>query len=216
MCCTVAKCWPEALDPPCNGNLQPLSQFTSNPCAFLQKTASYSRFTINPKYMWQVWLTKVTASDFTVEEVASFTICESHKMYLESFFSQNNTRGKNGCSICGRKKNIRRASFQMHKDSYRVFKKVIPIASTICQECRTAIKPNQDSTTTTSPEMKGGAKNLSKIFQKNLCINAKIADPVPDCILVDNIQFWATFILHSKIQRNFFKIVFFYQKLHFT
>ena len=80
MICTVEKCWPGELGTPCSGNLQLLSKFSSNPSVLLRQTSSLSRFDGNPEYSWKVWLSKLTASEFTTDEISSFTICESHQV----------------------------------------------------------------------------------------------------------------------------------------
>ena len=147
MICTVEKCWPGALGTPCSGNLEHLSLFSSNPTHYLQQTSSFSKLFNNPEYTRQVWLSKLTASEFTSAEISSFTICESHQKILEKVFSNRNASVKSACSVCGRKRNVRKVTHEMHKSCFRVFNQVIPIAASICQDCRTALQPKESAIT---------------------------------------------------------------------
>ena len=145
MICTIEKCWPGALGAQCCGNLQLLSQFSSDPTRYLQQSSSFSKLYENPEFTWQVWLSKLTASEFTSDEISSFTVCESHQQIFQKIFSDKNASAKCSCSICGRKRNVRRVSYQMHKACFSVFKIVVPIAASICQDCRSAIKPDEEA-----------------------------------------------------------------------
>ena len=84
MKCTMAKCWPNTLSTPCFGPLRLLSEFSSSPDPFLQQTSSSSRFHDNPKHTWQVWMSKVTGSQFSEEEISNFYICKTHQVLHKS------------------------------------------------------------------------------------------------------------------------------------
>ena len=85
MTCTLAKCWPGSLSDPCSGPLEPLTSISDSPAAFLQAAKCFSRFDDNPDYMWQVWLSCLTASSFSNQEISNFQICFQHKVTIHSF-----------------------------------------------------------------------------------------------------------------------------------
>ena len=82
MTCTVKKCWPDKVSEcKCNGILKKLSDLSDSPAAFLQSKSAWARVpSDNPEFMWQVLLSQVHFSDFSLDEISCFTICKGHEV----------------------------------------------------------------------------------------------------------------------------------------
>ena len=82
MLCTVKKCWPHKVsDCKCDGILKPLPDMSNSPRYFLVSTGSWARSKgNNPESMWQVLLSQVHFSNFSLAEIAGFTICKAHEV----------------------------------------------------------------------------------------------------------------------------------------
>ena len=86
MMCTLSKCWPNSLVGPCDGDLRSLDEYSFSPASHLSNISSFHKKGENPEHMWQVWLTSITASTLSVEEIQNFTVCDIHKASFSSSF----------------------------------------------------------------------------------------------------------------------------------
>ena len=82
MTCTLSKCWPDSLVGACDGDLRSLDEYSFSPSSHLASISSFHKKGENPEHMWQVWLSSLTASTLSVEEIQNFTICDIHKASL--------------------------------------------------------------------------------------------------------------------------------------
>ena len=79
MTCSLSKCWSNSLEGVCGGDLQKLEEYSSSPTSHLISISSFHKTGDNPQHMWQVWLTAITASTFSEDEIKNFTVCKTHK-----------------------------------------------------------------------------------------------------------------------------------------
>ena len=147
MSCTVKKCWPELTSGACGGSFHQLSQLSDSARGFLMSINAWNNTTPdNPEYMWQVYLSHVTASTFSLEEISGFTICNSHKVDKTNFYNNEfkniwqetlankfttKNKGKRRCSICCSNTDIRAVTLSFHKKLFKKFLKVVPIGAGI-------------------------------------------------------------------------------------
>ena len=144
MTCTLAKCWPGSFHNNCSGPLEPLSNFSDSPAGFLQAAKCFSRFDDNPEYRWQIWLSYLTGSTFSDQEISCFLICKTHKVhkiltilcirqqfiqeFLNGKFSSKNVKKLGSCSLCPSRFGIRRVTYTIHRDVFQTFGKIVPVA----------------------------------------------------------------------------------------
>ena len=79
--CTVSKCWPDVVSGVCSGGFYQLAQLNNPAMKFLTPLSAWNKTSIeNPSYMWEVYLTHVSASSFLAAEISGLTICQGHKV----------------------------------------------------------------------------------------------------------------------------------------
>ena len=145
MTCTLSKCWSNSLDGVCGGDLQTLEEYSSSPTSHLISISSFHKTGDNPQHMWQVWLSAITASTFSEDEIKNFTVCVIHKArfmfwctksanfqfqdFLVQKFAVQKVKNNNKCSVCGSKSGLRNVNYQQHKECYSKFALIVQIGA---------------------------------------------------------------------------------------
>ena len=79
--CTLSKCWPDAVSGVCGGGFYQLAQLNNSAMKFLTPLSAWNKTSSeNPSYMWEVYLTHVSASSFLAAVISGLTICKGHKV----------------------------------------------------------------------------------------------------------------------------------------